>query len=132
MITAALMLVLFRGGDALSICFNTIALLFMCEIDNLGYAILLGESMRARVELEGRTDLGEAEWTSLMCSKVVHIVALLLAVPSAVAFAASGNEEVLSSTWLLPRFAFLLAGVTEASELRTRRLKAMTRVFAYV
>jgi len=138
--TAALMLVLFRGGDTLSVCFNTIALLFMCEIDNLAYAILLSESMRARVELEGRMEIGDSQRTSLMRSKVAHVASLIVAVPSAVAFASSGTEEILSSAWMLPRAAFLVAGAVEAvweaaapvAESADKGLTTMCKTFAKV
>ena len=71
LITGAPYLVFLKGGDALSVCFNTIAMLFLCEIDNLLYAFLLPERERARVEVEGRVELGESEVVALMRSKVV-------------------------------------------------------------
>ena len=107
-------LVLFRGGDALSVCFNTIAVLFLCEIDNLLYAILLPERERARVEVEGRVELGEAEAAALMRSKAVHVALLVVAVPCAVVLGGSGGEFSYGLALFLPSLAFWLVGATEA------------------
>ena len=106
LVLTAPVLVLFKGGDALSVCFNTVAVLFLCEIDNLLYAILLPERERARVEVEGRVELSESEAVALMRSKAVHVVLLVIAVPCAVLV---GVDLV----WL-PLLAFWVAGVTEA------------------
>ena len=43
-------LVLFNGGDALSICFNTVAILFLAEVDNVCFSVMLPERTRARIE----------------------------------------------------------------------------------
>ena len=114
LVMAAPMLVLFKGGDALSVCFNTVAVLFLCEIDNLLYAILLPERERARVEVEGRVELGEAEAAALMRSKAVHMVVVVAAVPCAVALGGGGDGDSFVLAILLPFLAFWLAGVTEA------------------
>ena len=47
------MLVIFKGGDALSVCLNTVAILFLCDIDNIFFDLVLGERVRARVENAG-------------------------------------------------------------------------------
>ena len=104
LVTVAPILVLFKGGDALSVCFNTVAVLFLCEIDNLLYTILLPEREQARLEVEGRVELGEVEAAALMRSKVMHVVVVAAVVPCAV---------VLRSR-TLSHFAFYVVGVTEA------------------
>ena len=81
LVSTAPFLVVLKGGDALSVCFNTVAVLFLCEIDNLLYAILLPERERARVEVEGRMELGESEVVALMHSKAAHVVLVLVVVP---------------------------------------------------
>ena len=43
-------LVLWKGADALSICLNAVALLFLAEIDNALYHFGLSASVRVRVE----------------------------------------------------------------------------------
>ena len=111
---AAPWLVLYKGGDALSVCFNTVAVLFLCEIDNLLYAILLPERERARVEVEGRVELGKAEAAALMRSKAVHVALVVVAVPCAVALGGSGDVGSLVLALLLPLPALWLAGATEA------------------
>ena len=111
---AAPTLVLVKGGDALSVCFNTVAVLFLCEIDNLLYAILLPERERARVEVEGRVELGEAEAAALMRSKAVHVVVVAAAVPCAVALGGGGGDDSFDLVLLIPLLAFWLAGATEA------------------
>ena len=108
LVVTAPVLVGLKGGDALSVCFNTVAVLFLCEIDNLLYAILLPERERARVEVEGRVELSESEAVALMRSKAVHVVLLVIAVPCAVL------SEDYEKVAVLPLLAFWVAGVTEA------------------
>eukprot|EP01052_Picozoa_sp_SAG31_P026475 SAG31_NODE_2400_length_5775_cov_2.602185_2_plen_466_part_00 len=48
MVSAIPQLVLFRGGDALSIALNTIAVLFLCEIDNLAFMFGFLERLKVR------------------------------------------------------------------------------------
>lgn len=63
-----------HGGDALSICFNTVALLFICDIDNIAFKFGLSERMRARVEEAGRVDLSDVEAFFLARTKIVHVL----------------------------------------------------------
>jgi hypothetical protein len=114
LVAAAPVLVLIKGGDALSVCFNTVAVLFLCEIDNLLYAILLPERERARVEVEGRVELAEAEAAALMRSKAVHVAVLVVAVPCAVVGGGSGDLASYLLAFSLPLLAFWVAGATEA------------------
>jgi hypothetical protein len=107
------MLVMYKGGDALNVCFNSVAVLFLCEIDNLGYAILLPERERVRIEEEGRVELGEAEARSLVRSKVVHVCVLMLLLPSTVAIGLSGDESLEWGVFV-PLATFWTAGVAEA------------------
>ena len=101
-------LVLLKGGDALSVCLNTVAILFMCDIDNIFFDLVLGERVRARVEDAGHVELEDAEATALARTKVVHVALLVLAVLGGVW---SGDDGMA----LLPTFlAFLLGGVAEA------------------
>jgi hypothetical protein len=89
------------------VCFNSVALLFLCEIDNLAYATLLPEHVRTRVESEGRVDIDEREAVTLMRSKVVHAVALVVAVPV-------GLQDPANIISLLPKVIFWFGGLIEA------------------
>jgi hypothetical protein len=133
LVVAVPVLVLFKGGDALSVCFNTIAILFLTEvtmwhaetvkcpirkglfsrysvpqIDNAAYAVGLSERVRTRVEEFGRVELRDAEAAALVRSKAVHVVLLVVAVPAGVW---SANADVAFPIAFL---TFWLGGVAEA------------------
>lgn len=77
--------VVFKGGQAGNICYNTVALLFIVDIDNMAYHVGMKESMRARVELYGRVDLTPAQAEMLWYVKRLVMysmpVALVLPLP---------------------------------------------------
>lgn len=100
-------LVLMKGGDALSVAFNTIAILFLCEVvraiaqslyalagpscdhanniivfvqDNVAYLIAMNERVRARVDVAGRISLSNSDITALARTKAVHIVFVVFCV----------------------------------------------------
>ena len=81
------------------------ACLFMCEADNVCYAIGLGEKVRARVEAAGRIELAEHDRAQLVQTKAAFTVALFLAIPIFVAAQPMGTAPTLMSTDL-----FFLAG----------------------
>lgn len=56
---------------------NTVALLFLTEIDNLAYALGLSEQARKRMEVKGRVELGEEATALLLRSKIAHMVAIV-------------------------------------------------------
>lgn len=100
-------LVIYKGADALSICFNTIAVLFLCEIDNITYIILLSERVRSRAEANGmRVHLNDSEARSLSRTKALHVVLITALVPTAVLMASYKAN-------ILPFCAFWFAGVVE-------------------
>jgi hypothetical protein len=103
-----------KGGDALNVCFNTVAVMFLCDIDNLAYAVFLPEDLRVMVETNGRVELGKEEAKSLMRSKVVHVIVLVLVVPCAVAIGGSGNAVGWFIGMVLPLIAWWIAGVVAA------------------
>ena len=111
LVTTVPALVLAKGGDALSVCLNTVAILFLCDIDDITFALALGERVRARVEDAGRVELGDAEASALARTKVVHVALLVLAVLGVVWLGDLGGGEV---ALLLPSLAFVLGGVAEA------------------
>jgi hypothetical protein len=57
-----------------------VAILFMCEVDNITYSLFLSERVRSRVEDAGRVELSDAEVAALVRTKVVHLVFLVVAV----------------------------------------------------
>eukprot|EP01047_Picozoa_sp_COSAG01_P015682 COSAG01_NODE_789_length_13572_cov_322.875158_1_plen_158_part_10 len=125
LVVTVYLLVWYKGGDALSVCFNTVAVLFLCEIDNLLYAIVLPERERARVEVEGRVELGESEAVVLMRSKAVHVVLVVVVVPCAVLvapgvvwWAGGGGSDSSCSGW---RVSPKLCWVAQALGRRARR-----------
>lgn len=77
-------LVLYLGGDALSVCFNTVAVLFTCELDNVAYSILLNERVKTRVEERGRVELEDEEAVVLARSKALHAGLIVASVPTVV------------------------------------------------
>jgi hypothetical protein len=97
-------LVLYKGGDALSVCLNTVAILFLCDIDNIAFDLALGERVRARVEDAGRVELTDAEASALARTKAVHGALLVLSVLVAV------SQDATYLVFL----AFMLGGLVEA------------------
>ena len=66
--------VLTQGGSALNICFNTIAVLFITEVDNLSYVFGLGERARERVDTYGHVTLDDAEARQLSVTKALCVL----------------------------------------------------------
>lgn len=101
-------LVWMQGADALSVCFNTVAVLFLCEIDTVMYASL-PRRFKARMESVGRVVLSDKEADAMVNSQAVHVCAfvcmLLLTVSTRF-----GSVPV---SLLLPTFAFVIGGAFE-------------------
>ena len=107
LVSAVPILVLYKGGDALSICFNTVAILFLCEIDNIMLEHGLGEEARNRVVECGRVDLSAGEAKFLVRTKTVHVCLITVFVPAAV------RSQSAMVVLLLPPLGFWLGGVAE-------------------
>jgi hypothetical protein len=45
--------------DALSVCLNTIAVLFLYDVDTIAYKFFLDEQLRTRMERDGKVELDE-------------------------------------------------------------------------
>jgi hypothetical protein len=69
-------LVWMQGADALSVCFNTVAVLFLCEIDTVIYAGL-PRRFKARMETVGRVVLSDEEADGVVKSQAVHVCAFV-------------------------------------------------------
>eukprot|EP01045_Picozoa_sp_COSAG04_P010169 COSAG04_NODE_615_length_11914_cov_12.688447_10_plen_512_part_00 len=116
-------LVLYKGGDALSVCLNTVAILFLCDIDNICFALALGERVRARVEDAGRVELDDHEATALARTKAVHVVLIVLGVLGGVW---SGIGGLMTN--FIPPVALVLGGLAEAFVPRVGTLETAKRV----
>ena len=82
-------------------------MLFLCEIDNITYEILLGEKVRSRAEASGmRVEIGDAEAVSLARTKAVHVALITVAVPGIV-----WSE---GAALFLPFLIFWVGGAAEA------------------
>eukprot|EP01047_Picozoa_sp_COSAG01_P052335 COSAG01_NODE_5495_length_4226_cov_3.635328_2_plen_588_part_00 len=106
-------LVVVKGADALNVCFNTVAMLFLVEIDNSAYAFLLGERTRTKVERECRVRLTNLEAGALSQSKTIYSVAVVISVVGAIAYAGrspggrtGGGEGIAGPTIFLCFFCF--------------------------
>lgn len=94
-------LVLFRGSDSLTICFNTVAVLFVLDVDNMLYGIFLPESTKLYVEDYGAAhiDEGSHEEQLLSVTKRSHVVLVMLSI--VVSIGLSYDEH---SAWLISSF----------------------------
>jgi hypothetical protein len=101
-------LVWMQGADALSVCFNTVAVLFLCEIDSVIYAGL-PRRFKARMESVGRHQLSDEEADAMVNSQAVHVCAfvctLLLTVTTRM-----GSAPLMLLT---PTSAFFIGGAFE-------------------
>jgi hypothetical protein len=81
------------------------AILFLCEVDNIAFALGLSERVRRRVETAGRVDLSDDEADSLAHTKAVHIGLIMIFVPASL-FAAhvtasfAGCFVAMAPVWL--------------------------------
>jgi hypothetical protein len=89
-------LVMTRGGDALSVCFNTVAIMFLVEIDNISYHVGLGELQKARVESVGRVVLSDTEAKNLAWLKVMYVPITFICVLSSVAIMDAGLGIIIT------------------------------------
>ena len=60
------------------------AILFLCEVDNIAFALGVSERLRARVETEGRVTLSDDELNALARTKAVHIGLFIIFIPGSI------------------------------------------------
>ena len=101
------------GGDALSVCFNTVAMLFLCEIDNICFRVGLSERVRSRVESVGKVELGDAEAAALARSKLVHVSVIVFCTLATVGSVALLFGEAASPFTTATVWSFWIAAVLE-------------------
>lgn len=74
-------LVLYQGSDALSICLNAVALLFILECDDFIFCILSEQTQAELMSKSGHYQLREHDVQLLTMTKRVHTRLLMLAIP---------------------------------------------------
>jgi hypothetical protein len=83
--------ILSQGGSALQICFNTLAVLFLAEVDNMTYNLGMSERTREKVDEKGHVLLTDAEAARLSRAKTVCIVATVVLVTCSVITRSMGS-----------------------------------------
>ena len=89
---SAVCLVVGRGGDALSVCFNALALVFLLECDNLLYDNVLDDYTRDLVHDEGWVEIDDTAADFLAVTKFAHFVALSIGIPVCIVIAYAITE----------------------------------------
>lgn len=105
---------LLMGWDvALSICvcMNTVAILFIFEVDNAMFAVGTAERVRARVEAAGRVEIGDDEAEMAPCCWCDG--AVLVGVHTSVWASQQRKEPVFAGVWLTTSIACGVASVVE-------------------
>jgi hypothetical protein len=96
-----------RGGDALTVAFNTVAIMFLTEVDNLSYQFALSEQVKRRVDEAGRVQLTDADERRLSRTKPCCMVLIFIGILFAVYM-----RSVFGSIMV----GFGIAGLCKASE----------------
>ncbi len=91
-ILSVVMLVLNDGGNVKNVCLNTVAVLFLLEIDNMAFLHGLGERTRMEAEEMTGAHVTEDELQTINAAKIVCI----LGVPGVVLAGLLGGRHVLS------------------------------------
>ena len=94
-------------------CLNTVAVLFLCELDNVAFAVGLPEHIRSRVEKVGRVELAPADIEVIAWSKAVHMVLVVVFIFVWILTASAGpmSPAQVVGIQFLP---FLLGGICDA------------------
>ena len=100
------------AGDALRVCFNTVAILFLMDIDNQTFDFALPEAVRSLVEESGPVELSDAQAAGLARTKPIHICLIVATVLGAVAVGGAYGED--RAAIFFSFIAFFLAGAAEA------------------
>ena len=123
---AAPNLIVYRGGDALQVCLNTLGLLFLIELDDWMYTHLVDGDTRAKVEEKARKELGEAEEACLSWTTSTHkwAVSVAIVVGTLLEFRSFYYFAVFTAL-----FTFLAAAIAESQqEMRVKESQKELRV----
>ena len=104
------MLVMHRGSDAINICFNALAVLFLLDIDAALFQFWIPERLREEMERFGAPTVREIDATFLASVKRSHAVLVAFWVTVSVMVAGTGNP----SGQALTNAAFFCGGIYEA------------------
>jgi hypothetical protein len=83
------LVILLRGGGALTVAFNTVAIMFLTEVDNMSYHFFLSEKARERVDRAGHVRLTDAESKKLSRTKVLCTTITVVGVATTIYFRAA-------------------------------------------
>ena len=101
---------MYRGSDALNVCFNTVATLFVLDIDDLAYSQLVDEFSAATYEDTAVLTMATSDFKKLYRKRMCYPPLVLLVV-----FGSWIAVYMQSSTWTMVMFSsFLpLASISE-------------------
>ena len=117
---ALVIVALLRGLSLQSVCLNTVAMLFLCDIDNVAFQLGLSEKLRSRVESAGRITLTEDNITAIARSKAVHAALIVICVLGWVLLCgemATNGGFGLHLITGIPFLPFAIGGIVDATML---------------
>eukprot|EP01044_Picomonas_judraskeda_P009002 COSAG03_NODE_1067_length_4919_cov_1.767842_2_plen_132_part_00 len=106
-------------------CFNTVAVLFLAELDNISYAIGLNEQLKRRVDEVGRVSLSAPEMDELGRLKLVHTALAMLCIVGTCASVRLLGRLNFGFFFLWPFFTIWFGAIIEAATSPTRKAKVV-------
>lgn len=119
------LMVLRMGGDTVSVMLNTLAALFMLEVDNLAFDYGLTAQTKARVETEFNVVLGAEQIWLLNAIRRWHVITLSIYLILSVNFIALVHDRSLRQR-LLTLLLIAILGLGEFFEYLARRKRRTT------
>ena len=101
------------GGGAKEVCLNTVAILFLADLDNIVFELGLSERWRSRMEEAGRVELTEAEARGLARTKVSHALLLTIFIPMTVLVWGQGTTPSTFYGFGVSYLPYFFGGVME-------------------
>jgi len=123
-ITVVLM-VLRMGGDTVSVMLNTLAALFMLEVDNLAFDYGLTAQTKAKVEKEFKVVLAKDQINLLNSIRRWHVLALTVVIIASVQFIVTVHSRAMRMR-ILTIVLVAIIGFGELLEIIARRKKRTT------
>ena len=125
-VSSVAQLVLNDGGDVKNVCLNTVAVLFLVEVDNMAYLHGLGERTRMEAEEMTGARVTEDELQTINAAKIVCI----LGIPGVVLIGLLGGRHVLKNwpgmfcLWIAP-LPFMVILFLQRVKASGRKLKVV-------